>query len=177
MNKILQQYQNSFNAKSYAEENDDIDVLMEVFNITPLLKRENRQFWGRELGMCWQLLVTELCRQCCSDFSVAEKFGLDSPYDLGVGKFAIDTKYRIGSGDAGTLKKFKAYGPLLQTKGFTPVLLIAREDNLGAAISACISGDWTVITGKNSFDFIEKMTGVDIKQYLINQKGRFPVVR
>lgn len=26
------------------------DVLMDVFGIVPTLKRENRQYWGRELG-------------------------------------------------------------------------------------------------------------------------------
>jgi hypothetical protein len=52
---ILKQYQNSFSNKIYVEENDDHDPLMDVFGITPSLKRENRQYWGRELGMCWQL--------------------------------------------------------------------------------------------------------------------------
>lgn len=65
-----------------------------------------------------------------------------------MGNLAIDTKYRIGSGDSGTLKKFKAYGPTLEEKGFTPVLLIVREDNLGAAITACNAGGWTVTTGQ-----------------------------
>ena len=36
---------------------------MEVFGITPEMKRENRQYWGRQLGMCWQRLVTEISRQ------------------------------------------------------------------------------------------------------------------
>ena len=35
------------------------------------LKRENKQFWGRQLGMCWQLLVVELCRHTCADYGGA----------------------------------------------------------------------------------------------------------
>ena len=49
---ILGQYQESFITKEYSEENNDHDVLMDVFGITPDLKRENRQYWGRELGKC-----------------------------------------------------------------------------------------------------------------------------
>lgn len=80
-----------------------------IFDITPELKRENRQYWGRELGMCWQRLIVELCRQTCPDFAPALHFNGDEPCDLIVGQRAIDTKYRIGSGDSGTLKKFKTY--------------------------------------------------------------------
>jgi hypothetical protein len=42
---ILSQYRGSFTDKAYDEENDDHDVLMDVFGITPSLKRENRQYW------------------------------------------------------------------------------------------------------------------------------------
>lgn len=58
LGEILGQYQHSFSRKTYQEENNDVDLLMEAFAITPELKRENRQYWGRELGMCWQRLVT-----------------------------------------------------------------------------------------------------------------------
>ncbi len=88
---------------------------MDVFGISPIIKKENRQYWGRELGMCWQLLVTETCKAYCSSFQPAFKVGSDEPCDLIVDGYAIDTKYRIGSGDSGTLKKFKLYGPLLRT--------------------------------------------------------------
>jgi hypothetical protein len=59
LKKILSNYKDAFTGKTYAEENDDSDPLMAGFGITPDLKRENRQYWGRELGMCWQLLVSE----------------------------------------------------------------------------------------------------------------------
>ncbi|MHB1423170.1 MAG: hypothetical protein ACYC3I_08250 [Gemmataceae bacterium] len=53
---VLRAYRDSFSMKTYSEGNNDPDPLMEVFGITPDRKRENRQYWGRELGMCWQLL-------------------------------------------------------------------------------------------------------------------------
>src|SRR3954451_11559885 len=114
LSEVMARYSASFSAKAYGEENDDLDPLMTAFGITPELKRENRQYWGRELGMCWQVLVTQLCEATRSDFKPAYRVGLDEPCDLIVGSYAIDTKYRIGSGDSGTLKKFKTYGPLLR---------------------------------------------------------------
>jgi hypothetical protein len=143
--EVIDRYRASFSAKLYNEENNEHDVIMDLFGITPLLKRENRQYWGRELGMCWQLIVSTLCRARCADYEPARRFGADEPYDLRVGQYAIDTKYRIGSGDAGTLKKFKQYGPLLKRENYTPVLLIVRSDNLPAAITAMRAGGWSVI--------------------------------
>ena len=50
---------------------------MRAFGITPELKRENRQYWDRELGMCWQLLVVELCKHAHENFAPALRFGDD----------------------------------------------------------------------------------------------------
>lgn len=177
LDEIIVAYQKGFSEKVYSEENDDHDLLMAVYGITPQLKRENRQYWGRELGMCWQRLVVEVCRQTRTDFGPALRIGADEPCDLTVGNRAIDTKYRIGSGDSGTLKKFKAYGPTLVDKGFIPVLLIVREDNLGAAITACNSGGWTVTTGQRTFDYLLELTGFDIKAFLQQRAQVFPVAR
>ncbi|MBI3530117.1 MAG: restriction endonuclease [Betaproteobacteria bacterium] len=177
LDEILSAYQKGFSEKVYSDENDDHDLLMDVYGITPLLKRENRQYWGRELGMCWQRLVVEICRQTRKDFGPALRLGADEPCDLTVGNLAIDTKYRIGSGDSGTLKKFKAYGPILEEKGFKPVLLIVREDNLGAAITACNTGGWTVTTGQKTFDYLLELTGFDVKAFLHERAQAFPVVR
>lgn len=173
----LHRYGLSFRSKVYNTENNDLDVLMEVFSITPELKRENRQYWGRELGMCWQVLVTQLCRTTRSDFKPALRVGLDEPCDLVIGAYAIDTKYRIGSGDSGTLKKFKQYGPLLRDRGYEPLLLILREDNLPAAIGACKAGGWTVLQGPQSFDFLERETRVDFYALLKERAGRFSITR
>lgn len=175
IDQTLDRYGASFKSKVYSDENNDLDVLMEVFSITPELKRENRQYWGRELGMCWQLLVTEICRATRSDFGPAFRVGLDEPCDLVIGSYAIDTKYRIGSGDSGTLKKFKQYGPLLRQHGLEPLLLILREDNLPAAMGACRVGGWTVLQGAESFEFIQRQTGIDLYAILKERASRFSI--
>ncbi|MCK6510523.1 restriction endonuclease [Myxococcota bacterium] len=165
---ILEHYQNSFSDKSYGDDNDDRDPLMDIFGITPDLKRENRQYWGRELGMCWQRLVTEVFQANCPDYQPALQINRDEPCDCIVGSDAIDTKYRIGSGDSGTLKKFKQYGTLLSERGFSPVLLIVREDNLPAALTACKTGGWDVRTGEESFNYIYEKSGFDLLSTLTN---------
>jgi hypothetical protein len=175
---ILRQYAESFAGKSYGEENDERDVLMDVFGISPELKRENRQYWGREPGMCWQLLVTrvfEICRS--ADFGRGYRSGLDQMSDLMLKKVAIDTKYRIGSGDSGTLKKFKQYGKALTAKGLEPVLLILRSDNLPAAIQACEVGGWRILIGDASFAFIKKETGFDLLAYLRRMAKKHDIKR
>ncbi len=177
LNEILSQYQQSFIAKVYQEENDDSDLLMEAFAMTPELKRENRQYWGRELGMCWQRVVTEVCSQTCSNFASGLRTGSDELCDLMVGEHAIDTKYRIGSGDSGTLKKFKAYARLLSEKGYEPVLLIVREDNLPAAIKACSSAGWRVLVGNESYDYIYDLTTFDLRKYLRAKAKAYAVKR
>lgn len=177
LEQILVRYQSSFIGKIYAEENEEHDLLMDVFSISPIIKRENRQYWGRELGMCWQLLVVETCKAYCSSFQSAFRVGSDEPCDLIVDNYAIDTKYRIGSGDSGTLKKFKSYGSLLRTHNYEPILLILREDNLSAAITACQVGTWKVYTGDASFEFIREISGFDLKSFLAERTEAFPVDR
>lgn len=173
INPILQKYRDAFREKTYSAENNDTDVLMDIFGITPEQKRENRQYWGRELGMMWQLIVTEICKNHCTNFKPALRFGSDEPCDLILGNDAIDTKYRIGSGDSGTLKKFKQYGNLLDEYGYRPVLLILRDDNLPAAITACIRGGWTVLTGKQAFQYLFEQTNVDVFKLLKNLKSQY----
>ena len=177
LDDILRQYKMSFSDKIYGDENNDIDVLMDVFGITPELKRENRQYWGRELGMCWQRLVVELFQHTRQDFAPAVRIGADEPYDCLVGNYAIDTKYRIGSGDSGTLKKFKSYASLLQQKGYEPVLLIVREDNLPAAMTACRSSGWNVYTGNLTFNYIEQLTNFDIRDFLRAKAANYRIER
>lgn len=167
---ILRKYQHNFSDKVYTDDYDDSDILMEAFGITQKLKSENKQFWGRQLGMCWQLLVTELFQNLSSDFQPALKIGKDEPCDLISGTDAIDTKYRVGSGDSGTLKKFKQYGKILTDQGYTPVLLFVREDNLQAAVTACQVGGWIVHTGMQSFDYIVKKTGFSLFDWLNHHK-------
>lgn len=159
---IIQKYKDNFSGKIYKDESEEIDVLMEAFGITQVLKKENKQYWGRELGMCWQLLVTEVFHNFCDDFKPAKKYGDDEPADFFVGLEAVDTKYRVGSGDSGTLKKFKQYGKMLTNEGLVPVFLFLRSDNLPAAITACKFGGWTIYIGDDSFKYILEKTGFDL---------------
>jgi hypothetical protein len=179
LREIIQRYTTSFAQKEYEEENNEHDVIMDIFGISPVLKRENRQYWGRELGMCWQLIVSELCQVTCPQFAPALRFGEDEPCDFCVEKKAIDTKYRIGSGDAGTLKKFKSYGALLRSNGYTPITLIVRTDNLGAAMTALSVGKWEVYTGATTFEYIKSLTGFDLMAWLedIKLEGHFRITR
>lgn len=176
LDEVLRGYHSSFVDKVYSDENDDHDLLMDAFGITPQLKRENRQYWGRELGKCWESLVIEACRNV-DTFQPALRIGGDEPCDLRVGNYAIDTKYRVGSGDSGTLKKFKQYGPLLRENGYTPVFLFLREDNLPAAMTACQRGGWDIYIGQDSFDFIQRVSGFDMKDYLTRKARAFLVNR
>jgi hypothetical protein len=171
LRQILTQYKTSFSEKVYQEENEDYDVLMDVFGITPSLKRENRQYWGRELGICWQMLVCKLFEIRCADFQPALKIDGDEPCDCIVGKDAIDTKYRIGSGDSGTLKKFKQYGEFFKQQGLNPVLLIVREDNLPAAITACKTGGWSILIGNETFEYIFDKTDFNLYAWLKSLKN------
>jgi hypothetical protein len=75
------------------------------------------------------------------------------------------------------LKKIRAYGPRLSEKGYNPVLLILREDNLPAAVKACRDGGWAVYTGDETFQFIYGLTNFDIKAYLTQKAGDYRVLR
>lgn len=176
---IIQFYSSGFSSKSYKEESEETDVLMEAFGISQEIKKENKQYWGRELGMCWQLLVTEVFRNFSKDFNEAKKYDADEPADFFVGNEAVDTKYRVGSGDSGTLKKFKQYGQMLIEEGLKPVFLFLRTDNLPAAITACKAGGWTLYIGDDSFKYIHERTGFDLKDWLINHKktGKYIITR
>ena len=169
---ILKNYQDNFSSKTYTDNYDSTDILMETFGLTQELKRENKQFWGRQLGMCWQLLVVELCKYMCPNYGEALQFGADEPCDLVLGLDAIDTKYRVGSGDSGTLKKFKQYGDLLIKNGYRPVLLFVREDNLPAAITACKVGGWSIYTGKSTFEYLKDNTGFDLYGWLSHHRDK-----
>lgn len=93
--------------------------------------------------------------------------------DLIVGTDAIDTKYRIGSGDSGTLKKFKAYGRKLNDMKLNPIMAIVRRDNLPAALQQARNGGWTIYQGQETFDYLKGLTGVDLKDWLEQHVGAF----
>lgn len=173
LDHILSEYYNSFIEKKHVQELGQTDPLMKVYGISPAIKKENPQYWGRELGMCWQKLVTSAAKQYCPNFQPAFKVGVaNEPVDLLIGKDAIDTKYRIGSGDSGTLKKFKHYGKSMRDMGYNPVLLILRTDNLNDAITACRSGGWNIYEGDKAFNYIQEKTGFDLKNYLNSMESK-----
>lgn len=174
---IMQTYQQSFADKVYQEENDDVDLLMDAFGLSSTIKRQNRQYWGRELGMCWQLLVDNVMKTYGHNYKPPFRIGQDEPCDMIIRHYAIDTKYRLGSGDSGTLKKFKQNGAILSNMGYQPLCLLAREDSLPYAISALQSGGWTVLTGQDSYDFVLEQTGFDLKAFLVEHRGQFQVIR
>jgi hypothetical protein len=173
LDQILGRYSKSFSGKLFSEESTQEDDLMLVFGLTQVMKAENKQYWGRELGMCWQLLVRGICQQTRTDYGNAIKEGNDEICDFVIGKTAIDTKYRIGSGDSGTLKKFRQYAGRLRTLEYDPVLLILRTDNLISAINSCKKAGWTVYTGAQSYQYIYDKTGFDLKAWLVSRKNLF----
>lgn len=178
---IIERYYTSFTNKSYAEENSDSDILMNMFGITQKLKQENKQYWGRELGMIWEQITKEIFQNNNPDFRLPapNAFGADKPVDYFIGNMAVDTKYRIGSGDAGTLKKFVHYGEVLQEHGFQPVFLILRTDNLQAALTAASRGGWAIYTGEESINFIRTLTNpsINIVELFASYRERYFISR
>lgn len=173
LEQILERYQTAFAAKTPPEESPEEDDVMLVFGLTQSIKARNKQYWGHELGMCWQRLVTKLFRQTRQDVGAALRSGGDELCDLVVGSDAIDTKYRIGSGDSGTLKKFRRNGEQLSAQGYTPILLIVRNDNLPAALTACTAGTWVVLTGEQSYAYIYQQTRFDLRGWLRTRTRQF----
>lgn len=176
---VLDKYSVNFSEKVYEDDYNDTDLLMNAFGITQELKSENKQYWGRELGKCWENLLRDLFEATCKDFQPPIKFGKDEPADFFIGKEAIDTKYRVGSGDSGTLKKFELYGKMLKKKGYKPVFLFLRNDNLPSALSKMEAGGWKRYTDDDTFDYIKNKTGFDLKEWLIKleKDGTYKIKR
>ncbi|MEA5468940.1 hypothetical protein [Spirulina sp. 06S082] len=157
---ILTKYSESFSEKVFSEQSSAEDDLMRVFGLTQEMKSNNRQYWGRELGACWERLVKELCQLTCDRFQEPH----NTSYDLAIANDAIDTKYRLGSGDAKTLRGFKHNAQILIDEGFNPIMLIVRTDNLSQAIRACISGGWQVKVGDEAYQYLYQQTQFDLKK-------------
>lgn len=89
---ILKKYHTAFTNKTYPNiKTNKPDALMDIFGITTELQEKHKQYWGRELGMIWQLLVTEVCKHHCHSFKPAFRVEIYEPCDLIVG----DTFYYI----------------------------------------------------------------------------------
>lgn len=177
LQEVLETYQKKFSSKIILKEAKSTDLLMDIFSITPKIKKENMQYWGRELRKCWEKIVQIVCEENCKNYSSGLTIDRDGVCDCIVGKYAIDTKYRVGSGDSGTLKKFKQYGKLLTDKGYIPVMVLFRDDNLSAAITAMKTGGWNTIMGSDSFEFINEISGFDIYAWLVENKNAYQTNR
>ena len=166
---ILQQYHDSFNRKEFDIVASDPDILMRAFGISTDLVEQNKQYWNRELGKCWERVVSKIFELTKpKDFKPAYKIGADEPIDFIYKDLAIDTKYRVGSGDSGTLKKFKQYGETIRGMRLTPTFLFLRTDNLPAAMTACRNGGWEIYQGQETLRFIKEETNFDLHAYLID---------
>jgi len=169
LENILNQYQQAFTERTSPEESTEEDDLMLAFGLTQAIKATNKQYWERQLGKCWERLVETLCQQTCDQYQKAH----DTHYDLAVGLNAIDTKYRMGSGDAKTLRGFRENAQTLIDEGFTPVLLIVRNDNLAQAIKACRDGGWEIYAGNNAYSYLRSLTQFDLQAWLQTRQNRF----
>lgn len=169
LESILEKYRQSFAKKTFADESSEEDDLMLVFGLSQQSKAANKQYWGRELGMCWELLLKNLFQQTCSNFTEA----IDTTHDFIVGKDAIDTKYRIGSGDAKTLRGWRENGKNLIERDFTPVILILRNDSLSQALKACETGGWQIKSGRDSYEYIYNLTQFDLQSWLQARRNSF----
>jgi hypothetical protein len=173
LENILNQYQKSFSQKIFSEETSKTDDLMKVFGLTQKIKSENSQYWGRELGKCWELLVKELCKQKCPEYQSGIYDNRKELCDLIVNKDAIDTKYRIGSGDSGTLNKFESNAKRLIELKYTPILLILRDDSLTQALTKCKNGGWIIKSDREAFVYIKEITNFDLQNWLQQRENIF----
>ena len=167
---IFDKYNTSFSKKKISTATTEDDLIMKAFGKKQIDIDVNKQYWNREFGKYFEYTVIKIFELTCNDFKPGLRLGADEVCDLIIGDVAIDVKYRVGSGDSGTLKKFKQYGKILKSKGYKPIMLFLRDDNLKAAITAINKGGWTIKTDKSTFDYIFKESGFDLKSFLINIK-------
>lgn len=173
VNETIESYHESFSSKVFKKHESDDDILMQLFGLDYMKKKENMQYWGRELGLLWEIIITKIAESHL-DYKPKPLWDGQSPCDFFIGDLAIDPKYRIGSGDSGTLKGWAKDADMLKERGYKPIILILREDNLPAAISR-ISGHWDVKVGKESLNFIKNTLNFDLEKYLISLKNNYDI--
>jgi len=169
---VLDGFRASFARKDFPSKQSEPDLLMEVFGLTNAMKLSQPQYWGRELGSCWERLVKEACAQAPYRVSFPPPGSRRTPCDIILRQLAIETKYRVGSGDSGTLQKLQANGRTLQKAGFEPILLILRNDSLPNAMAAARAGGWRILADADAFEFIRTETGVDLKAFMMREAVR-----
>jgi len=165
LNLIFNKYKNSFDNKILSKEKTTTDLIMKIFNKTQNDVDINKQYWNREFGKYFEYTVRSIFSLTRNDYKPGLRIKSDEVCDCIIGDLAIDVKYRVGSGDSGTLKKFRFYGNLLKEKGYNPVMLFLREDNLKAAITSINNGGWKIYENEKMFDFVKKNSEFDLKKY------------
>ncbi len=165
LNLIFNKYKNSFDKKVLLKEKTNRDLIMKIFNKTQNDVDVNKQYWNREFGKYFEYIVSSIFALTRNDYKPGLRIKSDEVCDCIIGNLAIDVKYRVGSGDSGTLKKFRFYGNLLKEKGYIPVMLFLREDNLKAAITSINNGGWKIYSNEQMFDFVKKKSNFDLKEY------------
>jgi hypothetical protein len=166
---IISSYSDLFSSRSFKRPMADTDALMRVFGITQELKQENGQYWGTHLGKCFQRLVSAVCRYFVPGCQPGVKVGRKEICDLVVSGDALDTKYRVGSGDDGIVYKWRGHAEELGHRGYRPVMAIYRTDNRHHAFPG-----WTVYEGEESNDYIRKLTGFDLQAWLESHSATAP---
>lgn len=58
---------------------------------------------------------------------------------------------------------------------YIPILLIVRNDSLHQALKACENAGWLIKSGNDTYEYIEEMTGFDLKLWLKQRKNYFSV--
>jgi len=165
---IFDKYKDSFSKKKISTINTEDDLIMKAFGKKQADVDINKQYWNREFGKYFEYTVVKVFELTHDEFKPGLRLGADEVCDLIIGDVAIDVKYRVGSGDSGTLKKFKQYGKLLKDKGYKPMMLFLRDDNLKSAVTAINKGGWIIKSDEAMFDYILKESGFDLKSFLIN---------
>tara|TARA_B110000971_G_C19823826_1_gene414644 strand:+ start:169 stop:717 length:549 start_codon:yes stop_codon:yes gene_type:complete len=165
---IFDKYKDSFSKKKISTINTEDDLIMKAFGKKQADVDINKQYWNREFGKYFEYTVVKVFELTHDEFKPGLRLGADEVCDLIIGDVAIDVKYRVGSGDSGTLKKFKQYGKLLKDKGYKPIMLFLRDDNLKSAVTAINKGGWIIKSDEAMFDYILKESGFDLKSFLIN---------
>lgn len=163
---IIGGYREAFSRKDFGDELPVSDLLMDAFGITPETKRENAQYWGRELGSVWQRLVFESFKHVDKSTRTPPKQCPVHPCDVVTRGFGIEVKYRIGSGDAPFIKNLEANASVFTARGESPVLLVFREDSLATNIKRAGRAGWTVKAGAESLAFLLEHTGCDLEAFL-----------
>lgn len=171
LSPTIAKYTALFTRQVYNEEPFQSDILLEAFHLSPVVIRQHKQYWHRHLGACWERLVKSVFSSHVS-YQGTIRLKNKSPCDFTFDKIAVDTKYRLGSGDSGTMGKLSRNAQWLKSMGFEPMMLILREDNLPQAIARMQGAGWAVLCADASFKFIARHGDFDLKAYLDSLKTR-----